>query len=130
MADRIDAHVGARVRLRRTALGVSQEELGDALGLTFQQVQKYERGQNRIAAGRLYRIAQYLSVPVDWFYDGLPPPAQPCAEAEEQREEINSFLTSPEGHALSRSFQMIGDIRTRRRIVDLVATIASEKAPG
>src|SRR5581483_4327424 len=67
----IDVHVGARVRLRRTALGMSQEKLGDAIGLTFQQVQKYERGTNRIGASRLYELSRVLEVPVSFFFEEL-----------------------------------------------------------
>jgi transcriptional regulator with XRE-family HTH domain len=126
-ADDIDAYVGSRVRLRRMTVGVSQEQLGEALGLTFQQVQKYEKGQNRIGAGRLYRIAQILSTPVEFFYEGLPPTA---TEAEagpifERSAEIQTFLASPEGHALCFAFQRIRNPSTRRRIVDLVETIAN-----
>ncbi|MEM9062454.1 MAG: helix-turn-helix transcriptional regulator [Pseudomonadota bacterium] len=107
-------------------LGISQEQLGAALGLTFQQVQKYEKGQNRIGAGRLFRIAQILSVPVQYFYDGLP-----TADAEEDTDDVaertasvQAFLASAEGHALSMAFLKIDDVPTRRRIVDLVSTIA------
>ena len=107
-------------------LGISQEQLGAALGLTFQQVQKYEKGQNRIGAGRLYRIAQILSVPVQFFYEGLAPAddSEEAREASERSAAAQNFLASPEGHALSLSFQQITDPATRRRIVDLVSTIA------
>lgn len=129
-ADDIDAYIGSRVRLRRMTVGVSQEQLGDALGLTFQQIQKYEKGQNRIGAGRLYRIAQILSTPVEYFYEGLPPTAGTGAGATdtvvERSAEIQAFMSSPEGHALSLAFQRIHDPATRRRIVDLVSTIASD----
>lgn len=125
-ADDVDAFVGSRVRIRRMTLGISQEQLGAALGLTFQQVQKYEKGQNRIGAGRLFRIAQILSVPVQYFYDGLP-----TADAEEDTDDVaertasvQAFLASAEGHALSMAFLKIDDVPTRRRIVDLVSTIA------
>ncbi|MEM9139523.1 MAG: helix-turn-helix transcriptional regulator [Pseudomonadota bacterium] len=127
-ADSIDAHVGSRVRLRRMTLSVSQEQLGESLGLTFQQIQKYEKGQNRIGAGRLYRIAQILSVPVEFFYEGLPSAGADLARAKavERSAEIQQFLASPEGHALSAAFLRITDSATRRRIVDLVSTIADE----
>src|ERR671932_2111498 len=69
----IDVHVGSRVRLRRTLLGLSQEKLGDALGLTFQQVQKYERGVNRIGASRLFDLSRVLDVPIGFFFDDMPP---------------------------------------------------------
>jgi len=128
-ADDIDAYVGSRVRLRRMTLGVSQEQLGEALGLTFQQIQKYEKGQNRIGAGRLYRIAQTLSTPIEFFYDGLPPPGNTPDRADiaERSVEIQAFLASAEGHTLSVAFQRIPDAATRRRIVELVNTIARDK---
>lgn len=124
-ADEVDAHVGRRLRRRRTELGISQEQLGAALGLTFQQVQKYEKGQNRIGAGRLYRIANILSAPVQYFFEGLgngvETPALPGGEAAES--EIQAFFSSPEGRALSSGFVRIGDPATRRRIIDLVVTL-------
>ncbi len=127
-ADAIDAFVGSRVRLRRMTLGISQEQLGAALGLTFQQIQKYEKGQNRVGAGRLYRIAQILSTPIEYFYEGLPMPSEPSddEDAAERSGEIQAFLASPEGHMLSAAFQKIVDSATRRRILDLVTTIASD----
>lgn len=129
-ADNVDSYVGRRVRVRRMTLGISQEQLGDALGLTFQQVQKYEKGQNRIGAGRLYKIAQILSVPVEYFYEGLAKvdDDEASREASERSAAAQAFLASPEGHALSVAFQRIEDPATRRRLVDLVATIAGEKA--
>lgn len=127
-ADNIDAYIGSRVRLRRVTLGVSQEQLGAALGLTFQQIQKYEKGQNRIGAGRLYRIAQALSAPVEYFYQGLPPTA-PEGDAPgvvARSAEIQSFIASSDGHSLALAFQRITDISTRKRIIDLIATIADD----
>ena len=128
-ADDIDAHIGSRVRLRRMTVGVSQEQLGEALGLTFQQIQKYEKGQNRIGAGRLYRIAQVLSTPIDYFFEGLPSAAQSVdPEAVVERSaDIQSFIASPDGYALALAFQKIPDHVTRRRIIDLVSTISSDK---
>lgn len=110
-------------------LGISQEQLGTALGLTFQQVQKYEKGQNRIGAGRLFRISQILSVPVQFFYEGLPSRDSACGsenadEVAERTASVQAFLASAEGHALSMAFLKIEDVPTRRRIVDLVNTIA------
>ena len=125
-ADEVDAHVGRRLRQRRISLGISQEQLGAELGLTFQQIQKYEKGQNRISAGRLYKISTILSVPVEHFFEGL-------AGANDARRprnglpgdaEVSAFLTSPEGLALTAGFMKISDPATRRRIVDLVNTIA------
>jgi transcriptional regulator with XRE-family HTH domain len=129
-ADEVDAHVGRRLRQRRIALGISQEQLGAELGLTFQQVQKYEKGQNRISAGRLYKIAHILSVSVEHFYEGL----NSLNHAQGRRNgmpgdvEISAFLTSPEGQALTSGFMKISDPATRRRIIDLVNTIAGDRA--
>lgn len=129
-ADEVDAHVGRRLRHRRTSLGISQEQLGAALGLTFQQIQKYEKGQNRIGAGRLYRIAGILSVPVQFFFEGLKSgtgtgvlPGDDVPESE-----IEAFVSSPEGRALSAGFVRIGDPATRRCLVELVATLAADRA--
>lgn len=129
-ADDVDAYVGGRVRLRRMALGVSQEQLGDALGLTFQQVQKYEKGQNRIGAGRLYRISQILSTPVAYFYEGLPmhQETDPSRMVSERQIEVQKVLASPEVYELAIAFQQIVDKATRRRLVDLVTTIGREEA--
>jgi transcriptional regulator with XRE-family HTH domain len=127
-ADEVDAHVGRRLRQRRIALGISQEQLGTELGLTFQQIQKYEKGQNRISAGRLYKIAQILSVSVEHFFEGL----AGFGAADSRRNgmpgevEIGAFLASPEGLALTAGFMKISDPATRRRIVDLVNTIAGD----
>lgn len=126
--DSVDAHIGGRVRLRRMTIGMSQEQLGDALGLTFQQVQKYEKGLNRIGAGRLYRIGQILSVPVEYFYEGLPSAAGPVAtpDADKRGAEVMAFLSTSEGYSLSTAFAQIDDAPTRRRLVDLVRTIAHQ----
>lgn len=128
-ADEYDTYVGGRVRIRRMTLGISQEQLAAALGLTFQQIQKYEKGQNRIGAGRLFRISQILSVPVAFFYEGL---AETVVEADseiaQRSASLQSFMTSPDGYELSVAFQNIGDMTTRRRIIDLVRTIGSDTA--
>ena len=128
----IDTHVGARVRLRRMLLGISQEKLGEQLGLTFQQVQKYEKGVNRIGASRLYDLSRVLDVPVQFFYeeapqaDGSPAPllrgfAEVAAEPL-----IGSFLNSREGVELNKAYARISDIKTRRAILDLVRMLAPE----
>ena len=128
--DEVDAFVGSRVRFRRVTIGMSQEHLGNAIGLTFQQVQKYEKGLNRIGAGRLYRIAQVLTVPVEFFYEGLPRPDDETAGdgADARGAEIQAFLSSTEGQQLATSFQRIPDGPTRRRIIDLVNTISGREA--
>ena len=111
-------------------LGISQEQLGEALGLTFQQIQKYEKGQNRIGAGRLYRIAQILSIDVQYFYEGLPVATETgdTRAAAQRSAEVQRFLASPEGHALTTAFLRINDAATRRRLIELVNTIA--ETPG
>lgn len=122
-----DKHVGSRVRMRRMMLGMSQEKLGDALGLTFQQVQKYEKGTNRIGASRLQQISNILQVPVSFFFEGAPGEAT-ITDAAPSPAFVSDFLASADGLALTRSFQQIASAKTRRRIVDLVEQIAAEAA--
>nr|WP_296523784.1 helix-turn-helix domain-containing protein [Rhodoplanes sp.] len=125
----IDKHVGSRVRMRRMMLGMSQEKLGDALSLTFQQVQKYEKGTNRIGASRLQQIAHILQVPVAFFFEGAPDlgdgPVNGLAEAPSPAY-ISDFLATSDGLALTKAFMRIRDAKLRRRIVDLVEQIAVE----
>ena len=123
--DPTDKHVGSRIRMRRMMLGISQEKLGEALGLTFQQVQKYEKGTNRIGASRLQHISEVLQVPVSFFFDGGPvgtTPASGFAEPESPAY-VSDFLATSEGLALTKAFVQIKDSRVRRRIVDLVEAI-------
>lgn len=129
-ANSIDVHVGGRVRLRRMVLGMSQEKLGEQLGLTFQQVQKYEKGVNRIGAGRLFDLSHVLGVPIQYFYEDAP--AYQNAEnanhggfAERSAEhDIVDFLATREGLELNKAFVRIEDPKTRRAIVDLVRSLA------
>lgn len=124
----IDKHVGSRVRMRRMMLSMSQEKLGDALDLTFQQVQKYEKGTNRIGASRLQQIAQILQVPVSFFFEGAPHEAGAAngmAEAPSPAY-VSDFLATSDGLALTKAFMQIKDAKLRRRIVDLVQQMASE----
>src|SRR6266853_1417285 len=124
----IDKHVGSRVRMRRMMLGMSQEKLGDALSLTFQQVQKYEKGTNRIGASRLQQISQILQVPVAFFFEGAPnlhPHLDGMREAPSPAY-VSDFLATSEGLALTKAFTRIKDPKLRRRIVDLVKQIAGE----
>jgi transcriptional regulator with XRE-family HTH domain len=125
-----DKHVGARVRMRRMMISMSQEKLGDALGLTFQQVQKYEKGANRIGASRLQQIAHILQVPVSFFFEGAPNlsggPGEGFAEAPSPAY-VSDFLATSDGLALTKAFMAIKDGKLRRRIVDLVEQIASDK---
>src|SRR5713101_8339793 len=123
----IDKHVGGRVRMRRMMLGLSQEKLGDALDLTFQQVQKYEKGTNRIGASRLQHISHILQVPVAFLFEGaphLPGQAQGSGEVPSPAY-VSDFLATSDGLALTKAFMRIEDSKLRRRIVDLVEQIAS-----
>jgi transcriptional regulator with XRE-family HTH domain len=128
----IDIHVGSRVRLRRMMLGMSQEKLGDALGITFQQIQKYEKGTNRIGASRLQHIASVLSVPVSFFFEdapGTPNDAPGLAETRPPNYVVD-FLSSSEGIQLNKAFVRIKDTKLRRRIIDLVRAAAGEEDSG
>lgn len=124
-----DKHVGSRVRMRRMMLSMSQEKLGEALGLTFQQVQKYEKGTNRIGASRLQQISAILQVPVSFFFEGAPSvglPIQGMSEAPSPTY-VSDFLATSDGLALTKSFMRIKDAKLRRRIVDLVEQIAGDE---
>ena len=131
----IDVHVGARVRLRRTLLGMSQEKLGEALGLTFQQVQKYERGANRIGASRLFDLSRVLDVPVSFFFDDMADTVQeqsPLAVARGMAglgEEPAGFeadpMTKRETLELVRAYYAISDPQVRRRVYDLAKALAA-----
>jgi transcriptional regulator with XRE-family HTH domain len=124
----IDKHVGSRVRMRRMMLGMSQEKLGDALGLTFQQVQKYEKGTNRIGASRLQQMSHILQVPVSFFFEGAPNlSGKPSGMGEAPSPAyVADFLATSDGLALTKAFMRIKESKLRRRIVDLVEAIASE----
>lgn len=124
----IDRHVGSRVRMRRMLAGVSQEKLGDALGLTFQQVQKYEKGSNRISASRLQQIAKMLDVPVSFFFDGAPTGDMPTGGFSDAASSayVSDFMSSSEGLQLTKAFVRIKNPKVRRRIVDLVESLAEE----
>ncbi|KQM30390.1 helix-turn-helix domain-containing protein [Agrobacterium sp. SORGH_AS 787] len=125
----IDIHVGSRIRLRRTMLGMSQEKLGESLGITFQQIQKYEKGTNRVGASRLQNISAILNVPVSFFFEDAPgaEPASASGSAEASSSNyVVDFLSSSEGLQLNRAFVKINDPKVRRRIVDLVKALAAE----
>ncbi len=116
----IDKHVGSRVRMRRMMLNMSQEKLGDALGLTFQQVQKYEKGTNRIGASRLQQISTILQVPVSFFFEGAPDLVISSSALSEAPSPayVSDFLATSDGLALTKSFMRIKDAKLRRRIVE------------
>lgn len=124
----IDTHVGGRVRMRRMMLGMSQEKLGESLGITFQQIQKYEKGTNRIGASRLQHIATVLQVPVAYFFEDAPGTPQEAAGFAEAGSisYVTDFLTSTEGLALTKAFVRIKDNKVRRRVIDLVESLATD----
>ena len=128
----VDIHVGSRVRLRRTLLGFSQEKLGEAVGLTFQQIQKYERGANRIGASRMYALSRVLDVPVAFFFEDMPPeisgkggkPVPGIAE-KYQAEFTPDPLAKRETLELVRAYYRIKDPNVRKRLFDLAKSLAS-----
>lgn len=125
----IDTHVGSRVRLRRTMMGMSQEKLGEALGITFQQIQKYEKGTNRIGASRMQQISATLKVPVSFFFQDAPieggMSANGMADAGATTY-VADFLSSPEGIQLNRAFVRITNPAIRKKVVEMVKTLAEE----
>jgi transcriptional regulator with XRE-family HTH domain len=126
-ANPIDGQVGNRVRLRRMLIGMSQERLGELLGLTFQQVQKYEKGVNRIGAGRLFEVSRILGVPIDYFYEGVAPQtANGLSDNDEAPPPVMEFVSSGEGLQLSLAFMKIRDPKLRKRVLDLVKQMAED----
>ncbi len=128
----IDIHVGSRVRLRRMMLGMSQEKLGENLGITFQQIQKYEKGTNRIGASRLQQIARVLSMPVSFFFEDAPGQMNSSAPEHGGLSEgpatnyVVDFLSSSEGIQLNKAFVRIRDPKVRRRLIDLVRAMGGD----
>jgi transcriptional regulator with XRE-family HTH domain len=123
----VDAYVGARLRMRRVMLGMSQSKLGGMLGVTFQQIQKYEKGSNRISASRLKQAAEVLETSIDFFLEGAPAqPTMPVGMAEHSSSHSFdvTFLATTEGFQLNRAFMRIRDPKVRRRIVELVIALA------
>lgn len=123
----IDIHVGSRIRLRRNMLGMSQEKLGENLGITFQQIQKYEKGTNRVGASRLQAIASIMSVPVSFFFEDAPggESNEPRGLAEDgSTSYVVDFLNSAEGIQLNRAFVQIPDPKVRRKVLELVKLLA------
>ena len=127
----VDKYVGSRVRMRRIMLGMSQEKLGEALDLTFQQVQKYEKGTNRIGASRLQQIADILQVPVSFLFEGGPTASthNHNGNGAASPAYVADFLATSEGLALTRAFTRISDPKLRRSVVDLVEQIALRESP-
>ena len=124
----IDKHVGSRVRMRRMMLGMTQEKLANGLGLTFQQVQKYEKGTNRMGASRLQQISHILQIPVPFFFEGAPQGQSKGNGEARSPAYVSDFLATPDGLALTKAFMRIKDIRLRRRIVGLVEEIAGDES--
>lgn len=124
----IDVHVGGRVRLRRTMLGMSQDKLADSLGLTFQQIQKYEKGVNRIGASRVFEISRILGVPIQFFFDDYDIDtgrSYGFAEAgPDDGAAMMDLLNSPEGVQLCKHFASIGDPKIRKRVLELVKSLS------
>jgi transcriptional regulator with XRE-family HTH domain len=131
----IDVHVGARIRLRRTLLGMSQERLGESLGLTFQQIQKYERGVNRVGASRLFDLSRVLDVPISFFFDDMPEPLareyggaavrRAVGFAEPQESFEDDALHRRETLELVRAYYRISDPAIRKRVFDLIKSLTS-----
>lgn len=133
IANPIDQYVGARIRMRRIMLGMSQERLGDAIGLTFQQIQKYEKGINRIGASRLQQVGNILNVPVEFFFEGAPSSANGSQRPDGFGEDstanyVTEFMSTNEGVHLMQAFLRIKDVKIRRRIVDLIEVMSAEEA--
>ncbi len=123
----IDKHVGSRVRMRRMMISMSQEKLGEKLGITFQQIQKYEKGTNRVGASRLQQIANVLGVPVGFFFEGAPNVDASTGGFSESASPayVSDFLATSDGLALTKAFMKITDSKVRRRIVDLAEALAA-----
>jgi transcriptional regulator with XRE-family HTH domain len=127
----IDLHVGQRIRARRKEVRVSQEKLAEQLGLTFQQVQKYEKGANRVSASKLYEIARALQASIEYFFRGL---ADPSSTQEGVAEEnagpfVHDFITTAEGQELASEFPKIQDPKVRKHVLELVKSLAQAPAP-
>lgn len=126
----VDIHVGSRLRMRRMLVGLSQERLGDSMGLTFQQIQKYEKGVNRIGASRLYKLSQVLDVPVQFFFEGMPlserQPGTGMAESDSGAF-LHDFLNTRDGLELNRAFIKVTQPEVRRSIIELVRSIGRSK---
>jgi transcriptional regulator with XRE-family HTH domain len=123
----IDRYVGSRVRTRRLLIGMTQERLGNVLGLTFQQVQKYEKGSNRIGASRLQQIADALKVRTSYFFDGAPGASNRSAGPPREPAFLSDFLTAPDALLLAKAFVQIKDPKLRRRVVNLVQAIVARR---
>ncbi len=130
----VDVHVGVRVRARRTLLGMTQTDLGDAIGMTFQQVQKYENGKNRISSSRLYELSQVLDEPIEYFFDDMPPkiaarsPAKRPGGAKEPVRYDPSLMVRRETLEFVRAFYKIENAGIRKRMRDMIAVLGAADA--
>ena len=124
----VDRHVGLRIRMRRKELGVSQEKLAESIGLTFQQVQKYERAANRVSASKLWEMARALDTSVAYFYEGLAEGSAARGANGPSRETVQDFLLTPEGMELAQTFPRISQPRVRRKILELVRIMSDDPA--
>jgi transcriptional regulator with XRE-family HTH domain len=129
-ANAVDRKLGQRVRTRRLEIGMSQERLAELLGVTFQQVQKYEKGVNRIAASRLFDISAALDMPVSRFFEGLTGRHTIAGVAEDSQDYIDDALATPEGAQLMALFASIRSVKVRRRVLELVKALAEEASDG
>jgi transcriptional regulator with XRE-family HTH domain len=126
----VDRHVGLRIRMRRKELGISQERLAESIGLTFQQVQKYERAANRVSASKLWEMSRALSTSIGYFYEGLGDGLE-ILGSNLPRETLHEFLLTPEGMELAAVFPKVAKGRVRRKVLELVRAMAGEAdAPG
>jgi transcriptional regulator with XRE-family HTH domain len=129
--DPVDLYVGARIRMRRKLLGVSQERLAEQLGLTFQQVQKYERGANRVSASKLHAIGTALGAPVAYFFEGFAGAGPTPSGAEPDGSSlVHELVMTPEGMELASLFPRLKRARVRRRLLDLVRALVEEEGQG
>jgi len=126
-ANSVDIRIGQRVKQRRLELGMSQERLAEVLGVTFQQIQKYEKGANRVAASRLFDLASALNVAIAYFYEGLTPGARMGGVAEDGQDFVYDMLATPEGQQLLQIFGAIRSAKVRRRVVELVRALAEDE---
>ena len=130
MASEIDLHVGRRLRRRRRLMGMTQQQLADMVGIRFQQIQKYECGANRMTASRLFELSNALSIPVQYFYDGLPTsvPGPPRPSAANDDDDLSmEVLRQKETRELVRAYYQLGE-RPRRRLLDLAKALQDDKA--
>ncbi|MDG2528034.1 helix-turn-helix domain-containing protein [Caulobacter endophyticus] len=122
----VDLHVGAKIRMRRKLIGMSQGELGERLGLTFQQLQKYERGANRVSASKLRGIAVALGVRPDWFFEGLDEPRPENARQDGIAQTVDRFMATREGLELARAFPRLS-ARQRRSVITLARALSEDQ---